>query len=231
MQAEASEPNNTKLPVNLDTARRYAITLCVTPDYDLLPHRLYPLVDILMPMSFIQPALLLALPIQLHWSRWNASYWDSLVLMAPSFMAFRVALIVCMHFLLRNIKQARASRCCSSCPCTRAQVVADGGALSRVCRAERLRHTLPLYLPLSPPTHRAAMWLPLLGCRWRCWRLVQQRRSTRSCLTRLQVASSAAMSRSVLADCCTQKLSARVCGTGKVHMHQHRTLGGWRAPL
>jgi len=36
-------------------------------------------VDILMPMSFIQPALLLALPIQLHWSRWNASYWDSLV--------------------------------------------------------------------------------------------------------------------------------------------------------
>ncbi len=32
-----------------------------------------------MPMSFIQPALLLALPIQLHWSRWNASYWDSLV--------------------------------------------------------------------------------------------------------------------------------------------------------
>ena len=67
--------------------------------------RLYPLVDILMPMSFIQPALLLALPIQLHWSRWNASYWDSLVLMAPSFMAFRVALIVCMHFLLRNIKE------------------------------------------------------------------------------------------------------------------------------
>ncbi len=60
-----------------------------------------------MPMSFIQPALLLALPIQLHWSRWNASYWDSLVLMAPSFMAFRVALIVCMHFLLRNIKQVR----------------------------------------------------------------------------------------------------------------------------
>ena len=56
-----------------------------------------------MPMSFIQPALLLALPIELHWSSWNASYWDSLVLMAPSFMAFRVALIVCMHFLLRNI--------------------------------------------------------------------------------------------------------------------------------
>ena len=62
-----------------------------------------------MPMSFIQPALLLALPIQLHWSRWNASYWDSLVLMAPSFMAFRVALIICMHFLLRNIKQVRIS--------------------------------------------------------------------------------------------------------------------------
>jgi len=48
------------------------------------------------------------------WAEQHAMH--SQVLMAPSFMAFRVALVVCMHFLLRNIKQVCTSAAAAAFP-------------------------------------------------------------------------------------------------------------------
>lgn len=58
-----------------------------------------------MPMSFIQPALCLALPVEAGWINWSASYWNSLVFTAPFFLLTRSALWVGMHLMLRKIKQ------------------------------------------------------------------------------------------------------------------------------
>lgn len=45
--------------------------------------RLWPIVDVLMPISFLQPILTFALVWSNGWEKWNASYWDSLVVSAP----------------------------------------------------------------------------------------------------------------------------------------------------
>lgn len=73
--------------------------------------RLWPLVDILMPLSFVQPALCLSLPIQSGWKLWDASYWDSLVFTAPFFIFLRLAMWVDMHLMMRKIKQVRGWAC------------------------------------------------------------------------------------------------------------------------
>jgi hypothetical protein len=58
---------------------------------DFLLCRLYPLVDVLMPISFLQPALTLALVTTQGWEKWNASYWDSLLVSAPLLIFSRAA--------------------------------------------------------------------------------------------------------------------------------------------
>ena len=48
-----------------------------------------------MPISFLQPALTLALVTTQGWEKWNASYWDSLLVSAPLLIFSRAA--VCGH--------------------------------------------------------------------------------------------------------------------------------------
>jgi hypothetical protein len=55
-------------------------------------------VDVLMPISFLQPALTLALVTTQGWEKWNASYWDSLLVSAPLLIFSRAA--VCSQALL-----------------------------------------------------------------------------------------------------------------------------------
>ena len=47
-----------------------------------------------MPISFLQPALTLALVTTQGWEKWNASYWDSLLVSAPLLIFSRAA--VCL---------------------------------------------------------------------------------------------------------------------------------------
>ena len=44
-----------------------------------------------MPISFLQPALTFALVWQNGWEKWNAAYWDSLVVSAPLLIFSRTA--------------------------------------------------------------------------------------------------------------------------------------------
>lgn len=46
-----------------------------------------------MPISFLQPALTLALVTTQGWEKWNASYWDSLLVSAPLLIFSRAAVI------------------------------------------------------------------------------------------------------------------------------------------
>ncbi len=53
--------------------------------------RLWPIVDVLMPISFLQPVLTFALVWSNGWEKWNAAYWDSLVVSAPLLIFSRAA--------------------------------------------------------------------------------------------------------------------------------------------
>jgi hypothetical protein len=88
---------------------------------------LWPLVDVLMPISFMQPILSIMLVWTNGWERWNAAYWDSLVVSAP-LLTFRHAPLhtsptrtstlctlacshVHMHSIVASKSRHRHSRC------------------------------------------------------------------------------------------------------------------------